>query len=36
MRDLKTKAIVLRLTDYGEADRILHLLTPEGKKSVMA
>ena len=36
MRDLKTKAIVLKRTDYGEADRILQLLTPEGKKSVMA
>ena len=36
MRDLKTKAIVLKRTDYGEADRILQLLTPEGKFSVMA
>ena len=36
MRDLRTKAIVLKRTNYGEADRILHLLTPEGKKSVMA
>ncbi len=36
MRDLRTKAIVLKRTDYGEADRILQLLTPEGKKSVMA
>lgn len=36
MRDLRTKAIVLRRTDYGEADRILQLLTPEGKMSVMA
>ena len=36
MRDLKTKAIVLKRTDYGEADRILQLLTPEGKKSVIA
>lgn len=36
MRDLRTKAIVLKRTDYGEADRILQLLTPEGKMSVMA
>ena len=36
MRDLRTKAIVLKRTNFGEADRILQLLTPEGKKSVMA
>ena len=36
MSSLRTRAIVLRRTNYGEADRILHLLTPEGKKSVMA
>ena len=35
-RDKRTQAIVLRRTNYGEADRILQLLTPEGKKSVMA
>ncbi len=35
-RDLRTKAIVLRRTDYGEADRILQLLTPSGKRSVIA
>lgn len=35
-RDLRTRAIVLRRTDYGEADRILQLLTPEGKQSVIA
>ena len=35
-RDLRTKAIVLRRTDYAEADRILQLLTPEVKKSVIA
>ncbi len=34
--DLCTEAIVLRRTDYGEADRILQLLTPEGKRSVVA
>jgi DNA repair protein RecO (recombination protein O) len=33
---LRTRAIVLRRTNYGEADRILQLLTPEGKRSVMA
>jgi DNA repair protein RecO (recombination protein O) len=27
---------VLRRTNYGEADRILQLLTPEGRRSVMA
>jgi len=36
MKSTKTRAIVLRRTNYGEADRILQLLTPEGKKSVMA
>ena len=35
-RDRRTQAIVLRRTNYGEADRILSLLTPEGKISVMA
>ncbi|MCL2037781.1 DNA repair protein RecO [Candidatus Saccharibacteria bacterium] len=34
---LKTKAIILRRTNYGEADRILQILTPDnGKLSVMA
>lgn len=32
----RTKAIVLRRTNYGEADRIVQLLTPEGKRSVIA
>lgn len=37
MKPIRTKAIVLRRTNYGEADRILQLLTPEhGKISVMA
>jgi DNA repair protein RecO (recombination protein O) len=36
MNTLRTRAIVLRRTNYGEADRILQLLTPTGKKSVMA
>ena len=34
--DLKTKAFVLRRTNYGETDRILNLLTPEGKISCLA
>lgn len=36
MTALRTRAIVLRRTNFGEADRILHVLTPEGKRSVMA
>jgi DNA repair protein RecO (recombination protein O) len=28
--------VVLRRTNYGEADRILQLITPDGRKSVMA
>ncbi|HEU4830668.1 MAG TPA: DNA repair protein RecO, partial [Candidatus Saccharimonadales bacterium] len=36
MKTYRTRAIVLRRTNYGEADRILQLLTPEGKRSVMA
>lgn len=36
MKTHRTRAIVLRRTNYGEADRILQLLTPEGRKSVMA
>jgi len=36
MKTFKTSAIVLRRTNYGEADRILQLLTPDGKRSVMA
>lgn len=36
MKSLRTRAIVLRRTNYGEADRIVQLLTPTGKKSVMA
>jgi len=34
--DLRTQAIVLRRTNYGESDRILNFLTPEGKLSVLA
>lgn len=34
---IRTKAVVLRRTNYGEADRILQLLTPDnGKVSVIA
>jgi len=36
MSVMRSRAIVLRRTNYGEADRILQLLTPEGKRSVMA
>ncbi|NTW61591.1 DNA repair protein RecO [Candidatus Saccharibacteria bacterium] len=36
MKTIKTSAIVLRRTNYGEADRVLQLLTPEGKLSVIA
>ena len=35
-RDIRTSAYVLRRTNYGEADRILNLITPEGKMSVIA
>lgn len=34
--DIKTLAVVLRRTNYAEADRILNLLTPDGKKSALA
>lgn len=36
MKTFRTKAIVLRRTNYGEADRILQLLTTDGRRSVMA
>ena len=36
MKTVRSKAIVLRRTNYGEADRILQLLTPDGRRSVMA
>lgn len=35
-KDVKTLAIVLRRTNYGEADRILNLITPMGKMAVIA
>lgn len=36
MKTTRSRAVVLRRTNYGEADRILDLLTPEGRISVMA
>ncbi|MFZ1250704.1 MAG: DNA repair protein RecO [Candidatus Microsaccharimonas sp.] len=36
MRTYRTQAVVLRRTNYGEADRVVQLLTPEGRRSVMA
>ena len=36
MRDFKGQAIVLKRTNYGEADRILQLITEDGKLSVLA
>jgi DNA repair protein RecO (recombination protein O) len=37
MKQINTQAIILRRTDYGEADRILTLLTPDyGKLSLIA
>lgn len=36
MTAIRTRAIVLRRTNYGEADRVLQLITPEGRRSVMA
>ena len=34
--DIRTLAYVLRRTNYGEADRILNLITPNGKMSAIA
>ena len=34
--DIKTLAYVLRRTNYGEADRIINLITPNGKLSAIA
>ncbi len=36
MKTYRTRAIVLRRTNYGEADRVVQLLTVEGRRSVMA
>lgn len=35
IEDLKTLGIVLRRTNYGEADRILNIITPVGKVSAI-
>lgn len=35
-KDVRTLAYVMRRTNYGEADRILNLITPEGKIAAMA
>lgn len=36
MKTTRTRAVVLRRTNYGEADRVLQLLTPLGRISAMA
>jgi DNA repair protein RecO (recombination protein O) len=36
MKTYRTQAVVLRRTNYGEADRVVQLLTPDGRRSVMA
>ena len=36
LKDLRTKSIVLRRTNFGESDRILNLLTENGYQSVIA
>lgn len=36
MSSVRTQALVIRRTNYGEADRILKLLTPDGQLSAMA
>ena len=36
LKDLRTPALILRRTNYGEADRILNLITPKGKISAIA
>ena len=36
MKNNRISAVVLRRTNYSEADRILQLLTPDGKKNVIA
>ena len=35
-KDIRVFGYVLRRTNYGEADRILNIITPEGKKAVIA
>jgi len=36
VKPTRTRAIILRRTNYGEADRIIDMLTPDGRMSVMA
>lgn len=36
MPSIRSRAIVLRRTNYGEADRVLQLITPEGKVGAIA
>ena len=36
MRQERTQAIVLRRTNYGEADRILQVITPKGRRAIIA
>lgn len=36
MKTLRTRAVILRRTNYGEADRIIQLLTPDGRVSAIA
>lgn len=36
MKDIRTDAIILKRINFGEADRILTLITPFGKKSALA
>lgn len=36
MKGVRTHAIVLRRTNYGEADRIIQFLTPHGRKTAIA
>ena len=35
-KDIRTHGYVIRRTNYGEADRILNIITPSGKMTVMA
>ena len=35
-KDLRTQGIILKRTNYGEADRILNIITPQGKIAAIA
>ena len=35
-KDIRTQGFVLKRTNYGEADRILNIITPLGKYAVIA